>query len=75
MDKKKLSAFEFVIMQIADPEKAEQYEPLTRDQERLIRVKNMEKKLSTKIKCRDGSLKPLADCLPLTDYEKRILNS
>ncbi len=63
MEKQKMSAFELVFLQIADPEKAKEYEPYTKDEERVIRAKKMEEKLSTLIKCRDGSVKPLKDCI------------
>ena len=36
--KKKISAFEFAIMQVADPEKAKDYEALTKEEENEIRI-------------------------------------
>ena len=72
MEKQKISAFEFAIMSVAEPEKSKQFEPLTRDEERAIRAEKMEEKLSKFILCRDGSYKRLGDCL-LTPYEINLL--
>lgn len=37
MEKKKISAFEFAIMEVADPDKAKECEPLTKEEEDKIR--------------------------------------
>lgn len=47
-EKKKISAFEYVIMQAADPDKAKEYEPKTREEElkeRIDKLKDTAKKL------------------------------
>jgi hypothetical protein len=40
-NKEKISAFEFAIMEIADPEEAKKYKPLTKQEENEIRVDNL----------------------------------
>lgn len=50
--KKKISAFEFAIMQVADPEKAKEYEPFTAGEETQIRIdklRNQASKMQVKI--------------------------
>lgn len=44
--KKKISAFEFVIMQIADKDEAEKYTPFTKEEETQQRVNHIKSQMS-----------------------------
>ena len=51
IEKTKISAFEFAIMQIADPEEVKKYRPLTEKEQNQIRVDKITdfvKKIKTK---------------------------
>lgn len=56
MEKKKISAFEYVFMQAADPEKAKQYEPYTKDEELKQREDNLREQAS-RLKVVAGTIK------------------
>lgn len=46
MEKKKVSAFEFVFMQASEPEKAKKYEPFTKEEELKQREENLKEQAS-----------------------------
>lgn len=57
MEKKKISAFEFVFLEASDPEKAKEYEPYTyweEQQRRMDNIARKEQELLSNMKTRDG---------------------